>query len=48
MKACSTASALAKDGRYPYAGLTNVNDTLYGTTTAGGAHNAGTVFSLSP
>ncbi|MGA7356947.1 MAG: choice-of-anchor tandem repeat GloVer-containing protein, partial [Candidatus Cybelea sp.] len=38
----------AKDGRYPYAGLVSVNDTLYGTTTAGGAHNAGTVFSLSP
>jgi uncharacterized repeat protein (TIGR03803 family) len=37
-----------KDGKYPYAGLINVNDTLYGTTTAGGAKDAGTVFSLSP
>jgi uncharacterized repeat protein (TIGR03803 family) len=36
------------DGKYPYAGLINVNDMLYGTTTAGGAHNAGIVFSLSP
>ncbi|MFY9718278.1 MAG: choice-of-anchor tandem repeat GloVer-containing protein [Candidatus Cybelea sp.] len=34
------------DGKYPYAGLINVNGTLYGTTTAGGARNAGTVFSL--
>ncbi len=37
-----------KDGKYPYAGLINVNGTLYGTTTAGGAKDAGTVFSLSP
>lgn len=36
------------DGKYPYAGLININGTLYGTTTAGGAKNAGTVFSLSP
>ena len=37
-----------KDGKYPYSGLINVNDTLYGTTTAGGAKDAGIVFSLSP
>lgn len=37
----------AKDGKYPYGGLMNVNDTLYGTTTAGGTHDSGTVFSLS-
>ncbi len=37
-----------KDGKYPYSGLINVDGTLYGTTTADGAHNAGTVFSLSP
>jgi uncharacterized repeat protein (TIGR03803 family) len=36
------------DGKYPYSGLINVNGTLYGTTTAGGAHDAGIVFSLSP
>jgi uncharacterized repeat protein (TIGR03803 family) len=30
-----------RQGRFPYAGLINVNGTLYGTTTAGGAHNAG-------
>ncbi len=36
-----------KDGKYPYSGLINVDGTLYGTTTAGGAQNAGTVFSLS-
>lgn len=38
----------SKDGKYPYGGLIDVKNTLYGTTTAGGAHNAGTVFSLSP
>lgn len=37
-----------KEGRFPYAGLIDVNGTLYGTTTAGGAKNAGAVFSLSP
>lgn len=37
-----------KDGKYPYSGLINVDDTLYGTTTAGGAKDAGIVFSLSP
>lgn len=36
------------DGNYPQAGLTNVDDTLYGTTGAGGSNGAGTVFSLSP
>ena len=36
----------AGDGVYPYAGLINVKGTLYGTTTAGGAHNAGSVFSI--
>jgi uncharacterized repeat protein (TIGR03803 family) len=35
------------DGKNPYAGLINVNGTLYGTATAGGTHDAGTVFSLS-
>jgi uncharacterized repeat protein (TIGR03803 family) len=37
-----------KDGAHPEAGLTNVNDTLYGTTYVGGANVYGTVFSLSP
>ncbi len=36
------------DGKYPYQGLVNVNGTLYGTATAGGKHNAGMIFSLSP
>jgi uncharacterized repeat protein (TIGR03803 family) len=36
------------DGEFPYAGLINVNGTLYGTTTHGGAKNAGTVFWLKP
>lgn len=37
-----------KDGRFPYAGLIDVKGRLYGTTTAGGVTNAGTVYSLSP
>ncbi|MGA8576736.1 MAG: choice-of-anchor tandem repeat GloVer-containing protein [Candidatus Cybelea sp.] len=36
------------DGANPYAGLINVNGTLYGTTTAGGAYGSGTVFALTP
>jgi uncharacterized repeat protein (TIGR03803 family) len=35
------------DGRVPEAALLPVNGTLYGTTQAGGAHNAGTVFSIN-
>jgi uncharacterized repeat protein (TIGR03803 family) len=36
------------DGDAPWAGLINVNGTLYGTTKSGGANDDGTVFSLSP
>jgi len=36
------------DGRYPYAGLVDVNGTLYGTTSAGGVNGSGTVFSVDP
>ena len=36
----------APDEALPSAGLVNVNGTLYGTTTAGGNYNDGTVFSL--
>jgi uncharacterized repeat protein (TIGR03803 family) len=36
------------DGTFPQAGLTNVNGTLYGTTTQGGATNNGTVFVVTP
>ena len=35
------------DGSYPYAGLTLYKGILYGTTTLGGAHNLGTVFSIT-
>ena len=35
------------DGAYPLAGLINVGGVLYGTTSSGGAHNLGTVFSLT-
>jgi uncharacterized repeat protein (TIGR03803 family) len=33
---------------YPYAGLTEVHGVLYGTTSAGGAKRAGTVFRITP
>ena len=36
------------DGANPYGGLTLVGDVLYGTTSNGGAANAGTVFSVDP
>ena len=36
-----------KSGFDPYAGLTNVNGTLYGTTVYGGAYQCGTVFSVT-
>ena len=42
------AFAGGADGAYPYAGLTNVNGTLYGTTAAGGGtSNGGTVFKIT-
>jgi uncharacterized repeat protein (TIGR03803 family) len=34
-------------GELPYAGLLNVNGTLYGTTIRGGANYAGTVFTIT-
>ncbi|MFY9720789.1 MAG: choice-of-anchor tandem repeat GloVer-containing protein, partial [Candidatus Cybelea sp.] len=34
-------------GTRPYAGLIDVNGTLYGTTQTGGKHNEGTVFALT-
>ncbi len=36
------------DGRSPYARLTDVNGTLYGTTEFGGVYGDGTVFALTP
>jgi uncharacterized repeat protein (TIGR03803 family) len=36
------------DGASPWAGLIGVGGTLYGTTLQGGAHNYGTVFSITP
>lgn len=35
------------DGSLPYAGMTLYKGILYGTTTMGGAHNLGTVFSIT-
>ncbi|HVN69223.1 MAG TPA: choice-of-anchor tandem repeat GloVer-containing protein [Candidatus Binatia bacterium] len=37
----------APDGAYPMGELVNVNGTLYGTTSVGGAHKLGTVFSVT-
>jgi uncharacterized repeat protein (TIGR03803 family) len=36
------------DGAHPYAGLTAINGTFYGTTYQGGKPGYGTVFSVSP
>ena len=36
------------DGAAPASGLVELNGIFYGTTTEGGAHNKGTVFSLDP
>lgn len=36
------------DGAYPLASLIDVGGTLYGTTSRGGAHGGGTVFSITP
>ena len=36
-----------RDGKYPVAGVINVNGTLYGTTAAGGEYGKGTVFAIS-
>jgi uncharacterized repeat protein (TIGR03803 family) len=36
------------DGKYPYAGLLNVDGIMYGTTEGGGARGFGTVFSITP
>jgi uncharacterized repeat protein (TIGR03803 family) len=35
------------DGANPFAGLLNVNGTLYGTTEEGGAYGYGTVFKIT-
>jgi uncharacterized repeat protein (TIGR03803 family) len=37
----------AEDGSNPSSDLINVKGTFYGTTTYGGAHNSGTVFSIT-
>lgn len=36
-----------KDGAHPYAGLTVVNGSFYGTTAEGGRANGGTIFSIT-
>ncbi len=35
------------DGAFPFAGLTELNGTLYGTTQQGGEHKKGTVFAIT-
>ena len=42
------AFAGAPDGFYSFAGLINVNGTLYGTTRDGGLYEGGTVFAIDP
>jgi uncharacterized repeat protein (TIGR03803 family) len=42
-----TVSGGCPDGAWPWGGLVSLGGTLYGTTYAGGAHGAGTVFSMS-
>jgi len=37
----------SSDGANPYAPLTDVNGTLYGTTAGGGANSAGTLYTIS-
>ena len=37
-----------RDGALPAARLIAIHGTLYGTTTAGGAHGGGTIFSITP
>jgi uncharacterized repeat protein (TIGR03803 family) len=37
----------SEDGAAPFAGLINVNGTLYGTTASGGANDDGTVFAIT-
>ena len=37
-----------RDGEAPFAGLIDVNGTLYGTTEGGGANDEGTVFAITP
>lgn len=36
------------DGTHPYAGLMETNGKLYGTTSAGGIYNSGSVFAITP
>ncbi|MFY9720734.1 MAG: choice-of-anchor tandem repeat GloVer-containing protein [Candidatus Cybelea sp.] len=43
----TTSLGTVFDGQEPKAGLIDVNGTLYGTTSAGGTYDDGTVFSMS-
>jgi uncharacterized repeat protein (TIGR03803 family) len=40
--------AVGQDGNNPQSGLSYVNGTFYGTTSGGGAHGYGTVYSITP
>ena len=44
----SFAGYAENDGAKPWAGLTDMNGTLYGTTYYGGLENYGTVFKITP
>lgn len=43
-----TFGGASGDGANPYAGVIDLNGTLYGTTESGGANNRGTVFGIAP
>jgi uncharacterized repeat protein (TIGR03803 family) len=43
-----TFPGTGSNGEFPFAGLTAVKGTLYGTTVNGGASNIGTVFKVAP
>jgi uncharacterized repeat protein (TIGR03803 family) len=45
---CSQGGDACTDGAYPSGGLAMANGDFYGTTSAGGANAAGTVFKITP
>jgi uncharacterized repeat protein (TIGR03803 family) len=46
-KVLHSFGSFSNDGLSPYAGLTDVGGTLYGTTQSGGKYGGGTVFSIT-
>ena len=48
LKTLATFTGTGGNGAVPLAGLTDVNGTLYGTTSGGGSAGTGTLFSFNP